>query len=508
MIDTHAHIDNEQFSDDREDMLKRAFDNGLKAIIIPSIHPGNFDAVQKLAESDERIYRGIGVHPHNAHEVTHKILDYVERQSEEVRVVAIGEIGIDYYYDFAPKETQKTVFREQLRIAKRTGLPAIIHNREADEDVLSIIEEEQDGTLKGVLHCFSSDEHVLERALKLGMHISYTGNITYKKSVLANVVQKTPLNKLMIETDCPYMAPVPYRGKRNEPLYVRHIAEKITELHETTLEQVLTMTTANAQSFFRIIVCLLIVFSMATIQDVYAQKGKSTNDEYDDRDEEVSEKTERKLPSWWQKKNVGIAFTLSTNTIVEAQTGIDTNRRTSLSYEGLLAFGGGVTYSMLDWLNVEASYLYSQNNKVTENGNQADSKGNPLPNTHQSFNMSVRAIANPYAKVNFFGTIGASYLINKVWAGKVSGADPDDQLMKSVNQVGMNFGAGFSVNIPFSFGLFQPTAEWRLDFPLATETRLIATRKDLPNNPSPRRTFEVSTFYSLPRFTLYFYPKW
>lgn len=506
MIDTHAHIDSDQFADDRKDMIKRAFDNGMLAIVVPSIHPGNFDAVRSLADTYDNIFRGIGVHPHNAHEATHKIFDTIERQTEDEKVVAVGEIGIDYYYDFSPKETQKTVFREQLRIAKRTGLPAIIHNREADEDVLKIIEEEQDGTLRGVLHCFSSDEQILERALALGMNVSFTGNITYKKSVLGDVVKRAPLDKLMIETDCPYMTPVPHRGKRNEPMFVRHVAEKIAELHETTLEQVLTMTTNNALSFFKILLCLFIVLGYVSTTEVYAQKKKTKNDQYNDRDEEEDEEKGSSLPSWWQKKSIGVAFTLSTNTIVEAQTGIDTNRRSSLSYEGLLAYGGGVTYSLLDWLNVEASYLYSKNNKVTET--QKDSKGDPLPNTHQSINLSVRAIANPYAKVNFFGTVGFSYLTNKIWAGKIAGIDPDDQLMKTVNQVGMNFGAGFSVNIPFSFGLFQPTAEWRLDFPFQTETRLIATRRDEPNNPSPRRSFEVSTFYSLPRFTLYFYPKW
>lgn len=194
---------------------------------------------------------------------------------------------------------------------------------------------------------------------------------------------------------------------------------------------------------------------------------------------------------------------------------MDTTSRFSTSFEGLFAFGGGVSYSLFNWLNVEGSYLYSRNTKVAER--QLDSKGNQLPNTHQSINVSVRTIANPYAKVNFFGTIGMSYLLNRVWAGKstdirdVDNYAPDDQLLLSVNQLGLNAGAGFSINIPTSFGMFQPTAEWRLDFPFASDIRQVQLSPDPidPNLPrAPRKNFEVATFYSLPRFTLYFYPKW
>ncbi len=513
MIDTHAHLDNKQFEDDRHATLQRALDAGITNIIIPSIHPDNFDAVHRLADTYEPVFRGVGVHPHHAHEATHKIYDMMEKQSDDEKVIAIGEIGIDYYYDFSPKDTQKTTFREQLRIAKRTGLPAIIHNREADDDVLGIIEEEQDGTLRGVLHCFSSDIEALRRALALGMLVSFTGNITYKKSVLGEVVLHTPLDKMMIETDAPYMAPVPHRGKRNEPLYVQYIAEKIAEIHNTSLAQVIAMTSHNAQSLFRFLICLLILTATIFVQDSFAQK-KSINDQYDDRDEEEVE-TKKVMPKWWQNKTLGVSFSLSTNTIVETLTGVDTTQRSSVSYEGLFAFGGGVSYSLFDWLNVEGSYLYSRNTKVAEL--QFDSQGNQLPNTHQSVNLSVRALANPYAKFNFFGTIGMSYLLNRVWAGKSTDPRspdyaPDDQLLLSVNQLGLNAGAGFSINIPTSFGMFQPTAEWRLDFPFASEIRLVPLARDRVENGqiiyAPRKNFEVATFYSLPRFTLYFYPKW
>ena len=163
MIDTHAHIDTEAFDDDREKVIDFAFKSGVEAVIIPSIEPDKFGNVLDLAKKYDRIYCGIGIHPHNANSASKENLEVVESLAEEhKKVVAIGEIGLDYYYDFAPKEVQKQAFRSQLKIAKKLGLPVIVHNRESDDDLLEIIKEEQDGTLKGVLHCFSSDMPVME----------------------------------------------------------------------------------------------------------------------------------------------------------------------------------------------------------------------------------------------------------------------------------------------------------------------------------------------------------
>ncbi|MFM8456425.1 MAG: TatD family hydrolase [Ignavibacteria bacterium] len=252
MIDTHAHIDADVFDEDREEMIAHAFNNGIEAIIIPAIEPTRYDGVLSICDTHEHIYCGMGVHPHNAHEYSQEVEDRIISLLSLPKVIAVGEIGLDYYYDFAPKEMQKDVFRRQLSIAKSHDLPVIIHNRESDDDMIAILQEEQTGELKGVLHCFSSDLTMLHRALELGFHISFTGNITYKKSVLDEIVRATPLNRIMIETDSPYMTPVPHRGKRNEPSFVQFIAQKIADIYALTVEEIITMTSSNAKSLFRL----------------------------------------------------------------------------------------------------------------------------------------------------------------------------------------------------------------------------------------------------------------
>ncbi len=259
MIDTHCHLNAEQFTEDRREVLLRAEERGVRTVIIPAIEPKHFDGLLQLMHeqatlSSVRLYCGIGIHPHHAHEAREEDFERIEAILDPATriesIVAVGECGLDYYYDFAPRDVQKDVFRRQLRYAKQFQLPVIIHNRESDEDVLHLIEEEQDGRLRGVLHCFSSDRAVLDRALALGMMVSFTGNITYKKSTLSDVVAHLPLTHCMIETDAPYMSPVPYRGKRNEPSYVYHVAEKIAEIRGLSTDDVIAHTTRNAMHFF------------------------------------------------------------------------------------------------------------------------------------------------------------------------------------------------------------------------------------------------------------------
>lgn len=261
MIDTHCHLNTEQFQADYADVIQRAVSAGVRHIVIPAIEPKDFDSLTALTARYQgdlslRLSCAIGIHPHHAHQATdrdiERIIEYVQSQHRADYIRAIGECGLDYYYDFAPRDIQQKIFRAQIHIAKQQHLPLIIHNRESDDDVLDMIESEQDGTLRGVLHCFSSSESVLDRALALGMMISFTGNITYKKSILASVVQRTPLSRIMIETDAPYMAPVPHRGKRNEPEFVRHIAEKIADIHGISFAEIVSITTFNAQNFFGI----------------------------------------------------------------------------------------------------------------------------------------------------------------------------------------------------------------------------------------------------------------
>ena len=181
MIDTHAHIDVTAFDEDREAMLDRARAAGVTAIIVPDIERSRRSHLKEVVDAHPDLYRGVGIHPHHAGEMTQHDLDEIATQCTEPKVVAIGEIGLDYYYDFCPPDVQKLYFREQIRIAKAHNLPIIVHNRESDSDVMEILREEQDGSLRGVLHCFSSDVAVLDQAMDLGLHVSFTGNITFKK---------------------------------------------------------------------------------------------------------------------------------------------------------------------------------------------------------------------------------------------------------------------------------------------------------------------------------------
>lgn len=470
MIDTHSHLDNSQFDDDRAETIARAFACGVEAIIIPSIEPRNFDVVKKIAESDPRIWRGIGIHPHNAQQASDEDFERIERETTDVKVVAIGEIGLDYYYDFAPRDTQQVVFREQLRIAKRTDKPVIIHNRESDDDILCIIREEQDGSLRGVMHCFSGSPAMLEETLRLGLCVSYTGNITYKKSILGAVVAKTPLDKMMIETDAPYMTPVPYRGKRNEPSFVRFVAEKIAELHSTTLETVISMTTATAKNLFHLPV--LFVFLAATFAPVLAQQSGNPRDEEYEYEEEI-------VPNPYPK-SIGIGATVATNTIIELQE-CGSSRR-SISYDGILSFGGAINYGLLDFITLEASYVYSHNTHPNI------IKFYPDGDHYHFISFGAKFIANSHKRIGFFAMAAGSIGINEIQG-------------VSSQKAGVDVGAGFEVHIPSNFGMFVPTAEWRVVAPFGS--------KSASGNPTvcDGKPGTVSTLYSIPRFTVYWFPK-
>ncbi len=198
MIDTHAHIDTEQFDEDREAVIERSREAGVEKIIIPAIEPKDFQRILDVVHKHENIFCGMGIHPHNANELNGQTRETIENLCSDDKVVAVGEIGLDYYYDFTPKDVQQKAFAEQLDIAKNHNLPVIVHNRESDEDLLQIIKEKQDGTLTGVLHCFSGDENMLKEALDLGFYISFTGNITFKKSKSDNLVAMTPSERLLL----------------------------------------------------------------------------------------------------------------------------------------------------------------------------------------------------------------------------------------------------------------------------------------------------------------------
>jgi TatD DNase family protein len=254
-IDSHAHIDGEEFDADRDEVVTRAREAGVRAILNVGTgdpHGGNFERAVAVAEKYEGVYAAVGVHPHDA-----KLYDETaERLIVEFvrggRVVAVGEIGLDYHYDYSPREVQREVFARQLRLAREEGLPVIIHSREADEETLEILRAEYEGAERGgVMHCFGGGPALAEGALALGFYISFAGNVTFKKAdALREVALTVPLNRLLVETDCPYLAPVPHRGRRNEPAYVAATARFLAELRGVSPEELGHTTSENFSRLF------------------------------------------------------------------------------------------------------------------------------------------------------------------------------------------------------------------------------------------------------------------
>jgi len=469
MIDTHAHIDFNAFDEDRKEMIERALNGGVEFIIIPGVEPKDFSRLLELTQEYKNLYCGMGVHPHNANDADEDVFRSIRQNSDNHNVKAIGETGIDYYYDFAPKDIQQVHFRNQLKIAKETGLPAIVHNREADEDVLKIIEDEQDGSLKGVLHCFSSPLETMKKALDLGFNISFTGNITFKKSNLDEVVRDVPLDRLMLETDSPFMTPVPLRGKRNEPANVKYIAQKIAEIKSISFEEVIDMTSKTAKKLFNLSIFLLVF--------LFAFSTTSAQSIFDDIVEE--EKPEEELIHPY-KKFIGFGPVLGTNTVVETYY-LEVGEK-DVSYDGLFAIGGAIAYGVFDYLVVEAAYTYSKNTKIA-----IDNPG-LKPSIYQTLEFTTHWIINPYSRVNFFGTVGTTAFFNS-YDGK-----PHEQ-------IGWIAGLGMFINIPTDFGLFNIVAEWRIDF----ETKKKEQFNLFPNLDS-RKFVETKSFYSIPRLTILYYP--
>lgn len=254
LIDSHAHIDAEQFAEDREAMLGRARAAGVETLLAIGTGPGpeTLDAAMPFAEQYEWIYTTVGIHPHEAKEVTPPHLEELARLAQHPKVIGWGEIGLDYFYDHSPRETQHAVFRQQMEMASAAKLPIIIHCREAWSDCLSMMEEHWRGTgLGGILHCFGSTLEDAKRGLDLGFLISFAGNSTYPKAQnLREVAKVLPLENLLIETDAPYLAPQPFRGKRNEPAYVGEVAKVLANVRNSSAEEFAAATAANFRRFF------------------------------------------------------------------------------------------------------------------------------------------------------------------------------------------------------------------------------------------------------------------
>jgi len=256
LIDSHAHIDFPQFAEDREAMLQRARDAGVNTLLAIGTGPGpeKLDAALPFAEQYEWIFTSIGIHPHEAKEVAQHHLDELARLAQHRKVIAWGEIGLDYFYDHSPRETQATVFRSQMELAHAAKLPIIIHCRDAWDHCLAQIEQHWKPTgLGGILHCFTGTLDHAKRGLDMGFLISFAGNSTYSKTQhLRDIAKEIPLDRILIETDSPYLAPQPYRGKRNEPAYVVEVAKTLAAVRNLPAEEFAAATAANFRRLFRI----------------------------------------------------------------------------------------------------------------------------------------------------------------------------------------------------------------------------------------------------------------
>jgi TatD DNase family protein len=254
LIDSHAHIDFPQFAEDRDAMLERARAAGVTTLLAVGTGPGpeKLDAALPFAERHDWIYATVGIHPHEAKEVTPQHLDQLARLAKHPEVIAWGEIGIDYFYDHSPRDAQHRVFRQQMALAREAKLPIIIHCRDAWSDCLNLIEEDwRSSGLGGILHCFSSTLEDARRGIEMGFLISFAGNATYPKAQnLRDIAKALPLENLLIETDAPYLAPQPYRGKRNEPAYVVEVARTLASVRNLPPEEVAATTAANFRRFF------------------------------------------------------------------------------------------------------------------------------------------------------------------------------------------------------------------------------------------------------------------
>ena len=254
LIDSHAHLDDLRYNTDRDAVLQRAEAAGVEAIITIGCDLATSRAAVALAQSHPHVFAAVGVHPHEAKEIGEGWYESIRSLARQPKVVAYGEIGLDYHYDHSPRKSQRQRFREQIHLAREMALPLIIHTREAQDDTVTILREEGAVDVGGVFHCFSGDAWLAKDALDMGFSLSFSGVLTFKNATMLREIAKTvPLDRLMVETDCPYLAPVPYRGKRNEPAYVQRVAETLAEVRGNgSFESIARATVANTKRVFKI----------------------------------------------------------------------------------------------------------------------------------------------------------------------------------------------------------------------------------------------------------------
>ncbi len=253
LVDSHAHLEMADFRKDLEEVIRRAKDAGVDTIFTVGTEKKDWPRALEIADSHDSIYAILGVHPHNAKEIDDQTYPALSKLCRHKKVKAYGEIGLDFFRNLSAREIQIKRFREQIGLAKDLGLPIVVHDRDAHRETLDILKSEKAEECGGIIHCFSGDYEMAKKCLEMGFSISVPGTITFKNAeVFKEIVRKLPLESLLVETDAPYLTPVPFRGKRNEPSYVRYTAEKVAEVKKVSFEKVAEVTTQNALRVFRV----------------------------------------------------------------------------------------------------------------------------------------------------------------------------------------------------------------------------------------------------------------
>jgi TatD DNase family protein len=254
LIDTHTHLDDTRFDGDRDTMIERARQAGIEAFVTIGCDLATSRSAVALADQHPDVFASIGVHPHEVQYIDDAWYSEFRRLAQHRKVVAYGEIGLDYHYNHSSPQSQRQRFREQIQLARELRLPLIIHTREAQEDTIKILKEEKAAEIGGVFHCFSGDAWLAKDALDLGFYLSFSGILTFQNAaMLRDIAKQAPLDRVLVETDCPYLTPVPHRGKRNEPAFVQHVAKQLAAIRpDLSYEDIEHTTSANAKRLFKI----------------------------------------------------------------------------------------------------------------------------------------------------------------------------------------------------------------------------------------------------------------
>lgn len=253
LIDTHTHIDLENFKDRFDEVLANAKEYGVEKVVIPGVEPKGFERILALSEKYDNVYGAVGVHPEDVNAFNDEAANLMREYLKHDKIIAVGEIGLDYYWDKSQVELQKEIFEKQILIAKEAGKPVLVHDREAHQDCFEILKKTKAGDVGVVMHCFSGSPEFAMECVREGFYIALGGVVTFKNSKKAKeVAQVVPLDRLLLETDAPYMAPVPFRGKENEPAYVKFVAQEIADLRGISFDEVAQATTENAQRLLRV----------------------------------------------------------------------------------------------------------------------------------------------------------------------------------------------------------------------------------------------------------------